>query len=116
MQQFYETNYGSFTANGKKKSNNEDYYCNEVPEIAQDLLDLGSIFIVADGVGGAAHGELASKYAAELLRFEYYRKVNESIPERLRSGLRKQLAISIRMPKKADDSLKWLQLWWQPWL
>ena len=89
MQQFYETNYGSFTANGKKKSNNEDYYCNEVPEIAQDLLDLGSIFIVADGVGGAAHGELASKYAAELLRFEYYRKVNESIPERLRSGFKK---------------------------
>ena len=89
MQQFYETNYGSFTANGKKKSNNEDYYCNEIPEIAQDLLDLGSIFIVADGVGGAAHGELASKYAAELLRFEYYRKVNESIPERLRSGFKK---------------------------
>ena len=89
MQSYFEVDFGSCTHIGRKKSNNEDYYKNCVPDNSEDMLKSGCLFIVADGVGGAAHGELASKYAAELLKHEYYQQPSEAIPDRLRYAFKK---------------------------
>ena len=59
---------------GLERHNNEDSYlivdqcCNQY-----DLRDLGQVFVIADGMGGHAAGEIASKMACEEVVAAYYR-------------------------------------------
>ena len=85
----FELDFGSHTVNGKKKHNNEDYYASFITNNKDELIKSGCLFIVADGVGGAAQGEVASKYAAELVKYEYYRQPNIPVAERLRAAFQK---------------------------
>lgn len=57
---------------GKKRDHNEDFVTKFEPTEKQDIKNSGSLFIVADGVGGASQGERASQYAAEMVLYEYY--------------------------------------------
>ncbi|MCI4626669.1 MAG: Stp1/IreP family PP2C-type Ser/Thr phosphatase [Candidatus Magnetoovum sp. WYHC-5] len=50
---------GGLTDIGQRRKNNEDYFC---------LEEKTGLFIVADGVGGSASGEIASKMAADIIR------------------------------------------------
>ncbi len=50
---------------GTVRDHNEDYIAFWEPEKFEMLQALGSIAILADGVGGEGHGELASRMAAE---------------------------------------------------
>lgn len=68
---------------GRKKKNNEDYATFFIPEKETELQASGGLFVLADGVGGAAYGEVASKYAADLVLFEYFQNTNQEIGERL---------------------------------
>jgi len=68
---------------GRKKKNNEDYVTFFIPEKETELQASGGLFVLADGVGGAAYGEVASKYAADLVLFEYFQNTNQEIGERL---------------------------------
>jgi len=63
---------GSATDPGRVRPKNEDYVRYEVP--ADPLLhsSRGSLFIVADGVGGAGGGAVASAEAAHTVAQEYY--------------------------------------------
>lgn len=74
---------------GLKRRNNEDYVTFFEPDGADELLSSGRLYIVADGVGGAAQGERASKFAAEKIKYEYYRthQTDMSPGERLRAGI-----------------------------
>jgi protein phosphatase len=47
----------------------------------------GMLFAVADGMGGASAGELASRLALETIVTEYYTALSETIPTRLRDAL-----------------------------
>jgi protein phosphatase len=56
---------GQFSHPGRKRSNNEDWLGTFQPEDARRLSTKGSLFLVADGMGGHKSGELASRRAVD---------------------------------------------------
>ena len=69
---------------GRKRDHNEDFITDFKPSEENEIKLSGSLFIVADGVGGASQGEKASKYAAEKVLYEYYNHPEELPQDRLR--------------------------------
>jgi serine/threonine protein phosphatase PrpC len=65
MREYLEWNFNARSHMGRVRPNNEDYAAFHVPAKANDRLEQGCLFIVADGVGGAEAGEYASQYACE---------------------------------------------------
>jgi protein phosphatase len=55
-----------------RRKNNEDFIAYFEPTDPDELKNYGCLFIVADGVGGAAKGERASQYAAQKILFDYF--------------------------------------------
>jgi PPM family protein phosphatase len=82
--------YSSFMLSdvGNKRSNNEDFVDKYQPDDSLELQQSGCIYIVADGVGGAAKGEIASQYAVRKLIYEYYLFPDQSPAERLKRLIR----------------------------
>jgi len=60
---------------GMKRTNNEDavFFSNPIKPWVKQAM--GSLAIVADGMGGHAKGEKASKLAVEIISNEFYRKI-----------------------------------------
>lgn len=58
---------------GRKRSNNEDWVAGFEPTNPLEIQSSGSLYIVADGVGGASRGERASQYAAERVLYNFFR-------------------------------------------
>jgi protein phosphatase len=56
---------------GRVRSHNEDFVAAYEPSTADDRQLHGSLYIVADGVGGADAGEIASQYASERTLHHY---------------------------------------------
>jgi len=92
MGDFFQLRPGSLTDKGKKKRNNEDYVTYYEPSLEDppDWRACGRLFIVADGVGGAAAGEWASWYAAEKVKFLFYHYQDSTadLGERLQQTIR----------------------------
>jgi len=63
---------GSSTDAGRVRPKNEDYLRYEIPEDSALSAGRGSLFLVADGVGGAGGGEVASVEAVHAVIQEYY--------------------------------------------
>ncbi len=63
---------GVATDRGRVRARNEDFFAYYVPGDALRRAEAGSLFCVADGVGGSAAGEVASAEAANVLLQEYY--------------------------------------------
>jgi protein phosphatase len=57
---------------GPVRPNNEDFIAHECPEEAEVRHSKGSLFVVADGVGGGLAGEVASREAVSKLMSLYY--------------------------------------------
>ena len=55
-----------------RRKNNEDFIAYFEPTDPAELKNYGCLYIVADGVGGAAKGERASQYAAQKILFDYF--------------------------------------------
>lgn len=60
------------TDKGQVRPTNEDYSASYIPPDQEVRERLGSLFIVADGVGGRRAGEVASAEAVSVLQQEYY--------------------------------------------
>ena len=58
-------NYAARTDVGMRRQNNEDSHIERLASSADDFAAHGHLFVVADGMGGHAVGELASKLAVE---------------------------------------------------
>jgi serine/threonine protein phosphatase PrpC len=59
---------------GQKRHHNEDYVGFYEPAEIADLEMHGRLYVLADGVGGAAAGEVASQYTVNKIIHAYYRQ------------------------------------------
>ena len=73
---------------GRKRRHNEDFVDCFEPADPEELARSGRLYIVADGVGGAADGEVASEYAAKKVLHEYYRSTEPDLGRRLKAVIR----------------------------
>lgn len=72
---------------GHKKKNNEDYVTLFEPAAPRELEASGCLYVLADGVGGAAQGERAAKYAADKVLYDYYAQPEAEPADRLRRSI-----------------------------
>jgi protein phosphatase len=77
----------SLTDTGRKRSHNEDFIALFEPSDPHELMVSGCLYIVADGVGGSVKGERASRYAAEKVLYEFFRRQDQPPADRLRELL-----------------------------
>jgi protein phosphatase len=68
------------TDRGRVRDHNEDYVICREPNSADDEVSNGWLYIVADGVGGADAGEVASEYASQQTVAHYIAANGESNP------------------------------------
>ncbi len=80
---------GSATDPGKVRPKNEDYLLYEVPQDPPLSHSRGSLFLVADGVGGAGGGAVASAEAAHTVIQEYYLDLQRDPGQTLRRAIQR---------------------------
>jgi protein phosphatase len=73
---------------GLVRKNNEDYLSYFEPGDPQVIESMGRLYIVADGVGGAATGEVASKYAALKVLHTYFNQPALKPWQRIKAGMK----------------------------
>jgi protein phosphatase len=71
---------------GRVRDHNEDYLGYRQPEEPELRAEAGWLYAVADGVGGARAGEVASKLAVQTLLAAYYHSYQETPTDRLREA------------------------------
>jgi len=64
-------------AGGAESGENEDFVLVYAPDDPDEMLLSGSLYIVADGMGGGSRGQIASQYAAKRIMQLYYLTVGE---------------------------------------
>jgi protein phosphatase len=72
---------------GLRRQNNEDSAAAHVCSSEDDFERRGHLFLVADGMGGHAVGELASQMAAETIPHAWSKLAGDSIPHVLREAV-----------------------------
>ena len=73
---------------GLRRTNNEDSFRVVLASNQKKFQDRGHLFIVADGMGGHAAGELASKLAADDIPLTYHKLVDLPPHEALKAAVR----------------------------
>lgn len=79
--------YASLSDVGFRRANNQDSYAYQVCSEEGVWRSRGHLFLVADGMGGHAVGELASKLAADTVPHRYYQKTDQTVGEALVESL-----------------------------
>ncbi len=75
--------YATLTDIGLRRANNQDSHASKPAVTARQWFDRGHFFIVADGMGAHAAGEVASQLAAEAVMQGYLKRSGESAPQAL---------------------------------
>ncbi|GHO82057.1 protein phosphatase [Dictyobacter formicarum] len=73
---------------GRKRQHNEDSVAYIIPKDQQLLEQKGALFIVADGMGGHAAGEVASEIAVDSVCTLYYQDADPDVPASLTRAIR----------------------------
>lgn len=79
---------GSLSDTGNRKDKNEDFFSFHVPEDGS-MPKKGILLVLADGMGGRAGGEIASRVTVETIIDEYYKDNSSDIPESLNNAVLK---------------------------
>ncbi|HZR99069.1 MAG TPA: Stp1/IreP family PP2C-type Ser/Thr phosphatase [Chloroflexota bacterium] len=79
---------GQVTDVGRKRTVNEDNLGAFIPADPALLAQIGALFVVADGMGGHAKGEVASAIAVSTIVEEYQKSTAPTLGERLVAALR----------------------------
>ena len=87
MTDVFRVESAAITDVGRKRKNNEDYVLFYEPGSLQEVESEGYLYIVADGVGGEARGECASKYSSHKVLYEYYNRRGEPVAARIQAGM-----------------------------
>ena len=72
---------------GLRRANNQDSHAVVMATTLQQLAKRGHLFVVADGMGAHAAGELASKIAVDTIALSFAKRAGEDIPEALRNSV-----------------------------
>ncbi len=78
---------GQFSDPGRKRPNNEDWLGTFQPEDAGRLAQKGSLFLVADGMGGHQSGEMASRGAVDQVIRTYMDDPDRDLATSLRRAI-----------------------------
>lgn len=89
---------------GRKRPHNEDNMAYVIPKDEQALARKGALFIVADGMGGHAAGEVASEIAVETVTKAYYEDDGDDIPVSLTNAIKR--ANTIIHQRAGENSLR----------
>lgn len=74
---------------GRKREHNEDNMAYVIPKDPMAMMHKGALFIVADGMGGHAAGEVASEIAVDTVSNAYYQDDNDDVPTTLLNSIRR---------------------------
>lgn len=97
------------TDRGQVRERNEDFFAYYIPGDSGRRAEYGSLFCIADGVGGHVAGEVASAEAANVLLQEYYfAKPRQAPAQRLRAAFRRA-AVHVFALGDAHDSFHHMQ-------
>jgi len=78
-----ELDVAKLTDVGRARPHNEDYVDYRIPSDPQELARRGSVFLVADGMGGHQAGEVASRGAVEAVMTNYFADTTHDVPTSL---------------------------------
>ena len=82
-----EVQVGAETDVGMVRDHNEDNLGYKIPEEAAVTTNKGMLFLVADGMGGHAAGEVASQIAVETILDRYFSEDTDDIEEALNGAI-----------------------------
>jgi serine/threonine protein phosphatase PrpC len=74
---------------GRKREHNEDNMAYVIPKDTMAMIQKGALFIVADGMGGHAAGEVASEIAVDTVSNTYYQDDHDDVPAALLYAIRR---------------------------
>ncbi len=87
---------------GFRRRNNQDSHTTMLSPDAETFQTRGHLFIVADGMGGHAVGELASQIAVETIPHVYFKNRTDDIPAALNAAI---LAANTAVNEKGSQNL-----------
>jgi len=79
--------YASLSDVGLRRANNQDSMAVMLAGSREKWHERGHLFMVADGMGAHAAGELASKLATDIVPLTYHKLVDRSPPEAIRDAI-----------------------------
>lgn len=79
--------FSQLTDVGMRRANNQDALACLPAASAERFFDRGHLFVVADGMGAHAAGELASRLAVEHIAMQYFRSTLDDCGDSLRAAL-----------------------------
>ncbi|MBI5877325.1 MAG: protein phosphatase 2C domain-containing protein [Chloroflexi bacterium] len=93
---------GYLSDQGKQRTDNQDNAYFPAGIQPQQIAQQGALFIVADGVGGNAGGELASRMTVELIPQAYYADATPDPAQRLRAAIQRANTAIYTQAKSGD--------------
>ena len=95
--------YATISDIGFRRQNNQDACVVQICSDQEVWMRSGHLFVVADGMGGHAVGELASKIAVDTIPHSYFKTKTTNVPQALKAAIHKANAAIYERGTQNDD-------------